>query len=54
MPIPLKHLTRAGFPHLQVMTGNIFAALGAGISWFLGATTGWPQTLHAGAMVRAA
>jgi hypothetical protein len=47
VPTPPKHRTRAGLPHLHVIAGNIFAALGAGISWFLAAMTGWPQTLHA-------
>jgi hypothetical protein len=42
----LKHLTLAGLPHLQVITWNILAALGAGMLWFLVATTGWPQMLQ--------
>jgi hypothetical protein len=49
VPKPLKHLTLAGLPHLQVIAGNVFAALGAGMSWFMAAAIGWPQTLHAGA-----
>jgi hypothetical protein len=31
------------------MIGNILAALGAGMSWFLASKTGWPQMLQAGA-----
>ena len=46
--MPLKQRTRAGLPHLQVMIGNILAALEAGTLWFLASTTGWPQTLQAG------
>jgi hypothetical protein len=33
---------------LHVIAGNILAALGAGMSWFLAATTGWPQRGQAG------
>jgi hypothetical protein len=31
-----------------VNLGNIFAALGAGMSWFFASETGWPQTAIAG------
>jgi hypothetical protein len=41
--------TLTGLPHLHAMTGNIFAALAAGMGSFLAATTGWPQRLHASA-----
>jgi hypothetical protein len=40
VPSPLKQRTRAGWPHLQFIEGNILAALAAGMSWFLAATTG--------------
>jgi hypothetical protein len=40
VPTPLKHLTRAGLPHLHFIDGNIVAALAAGMSWFFAATTG--------------
>ena len=46
VPTPLKQRTRAGFPHLQIMAGNILPALAAGTSWFLALKTGWPQTLQ--------
>ncbi len=32
VPKPLKHLILAGLPHLHVIAGNVFAALGAGMS----------------------
>jgi hypothetical protein len=40
VPTPLKQRTRAGLPHLQIMIGNILAALAAGMSWFLASKTG--------------
>jgi len=39
-PTPLKHLTLAGLPHLQVTGRKLFAALAAGMSWFLASKTG--------------
>lgn len=36
-------------PHLHVIEGTIFAALGAEMSWSLAATTGWPQTCRGSA-----
>lgn len=47
-PRPSRQRTRAGLPHVQVLAGNILAALRAGMSWFLAETTGRPQTLHVG------
>jgi hypothetical protein len=54
VPTPLKQRTLAGLPQLQVIEGNILAALAAGMSWFLASKTGWPQTMQATGIVRSA